>query len=169
MEVEPSVTLALRITGLAAAAFATGLDQVAKQVALSNLEPGTPILIAPFFAFRLGFNKGVSFGMFADWFSDRPLGLAAIAMGIIVLVTIWLWRTNTQWQALALGAILGGALSNVFDRLRIGSVVDYLDFHIGSYHWPTFNLGDASIVCGVALLLFGDLVRRSDDGARQPL
>src|SRR3546814_15292846 len=87
--------------------------------------------------------------------------------GIIVLLAVWLWRTRTRPQALALGAVAGGALSNVFDRVRIGAVVDYLDFHAWDYHWPTFNLADAAIVCGVALLVFGDALGRPYDRERR--
>lgn len=155
-----------RTLGLVTAGFALVLDQVSKQVVLANLRPGIPSPIAPFFAFRLGFNEGVSFGMFADWFSGRPMALAAIAMGIVAVVLICLWRTSTLAQAVALGSILGGALSNIFDRLRIGAVVDYLDFHVGGYHWPTFNLADTAIVCGVALLLVSDLLDRSGAQAK---
>jgi lipoprotein signal peptidase len=155
-----------RVIGLATAAFALGLDQVTKQIALSSLAPGVAVPIAPFFTVRLGFNEGVSFGMFADWFSGRPLVLAAITMGITLLLAIWLWRTRNRRQALALGAILGGALSNVFDRLRIGAVVDYLDFHVWGYHWPAFNFADAAIVCGVAILVVGDVFRPGPTIAR---
>ena len=154
-----------RVIGLATAAFALGLDQVTKQVALGSLAPGVGVPIAPFFTVRLGFNEGVSFGMFADWFSGRPL--AAITMGITLLLGVWLWRTRKRPQALALGAILGGALSNVFDRLRIGAVVDYLDFHVGGYHWPAFNFADAAIVCGVAILVLADVMGRPDDRQSQ--
>lgn len=152
-----------RVIGLATAAFALGLDQVTKQIALSSLAPGVAVPIAPFFTVRLGFNEGVSFGMFAGWFSGRPLILAAIMMGIIVLLAGWLWRTRKRPQALALGAILGGGLSNVFDRLRIGAVVDYLDFHARDHHWPAFNFADAAIVCGVAILVLGEIMGRPGD------
>lgn len=156
-----------RVIGLATAAFALGLDQVTKQVALGSLAPGVGVPIAPFFTVRLGFNEGVSFGMFADWFSGRPLVLAAITMGITLLLGVWLWRTRKRPQALALGAILGGALSNVFDRLRIGAVVDYLDFHVGGHHWPAFNFADAAIVCGVAIPVLADVMGRPDDRQSQ--
>lgn len=151
-----------RVIGLATAAFALGLDQVTKQIDLGSLALGAAVPITPFFAVRLGFNEGVSFGMFAGWFSGRPLVLAAITMGIIVLLADWLWRTRKRPQALALGAILGGALSNVVDRLRLGAVVDYLDFHVGGQHWPTFNFADAAIVCGVAILVLADVMGRPD-------
>lgn len=143
------------------------MDQVTKQIALGSLAPGVAVPIAPFFTVRLGFNEGVSFGMFAGWFSGRPLVLAAITMGIIVLLAVWLWRTRKRPQAVALGAILGGALSNVFDRLRIGAVVDYLDFHVGGHHWPAFNFADAAIVCGVAILVLADVMGRPDDRQSQ--
>lgn len=156
-----------RVIGLATAAFALRLDQVTKQIALGSLAPGVAVPIAPFFAVRLGFNEGVSFGMFAGWFSGRLLVLAAITMGIIVLLADWLWRTRKRPQALALGAILGGALSNVVESLRIGAVVDYLDFHVGGQHWPAFNFADAAIVCGVVILVLGDVVGRLDDQGGQ--
>ena len=54
-------------------------------------------------------------------------------------------------------------VSNVFDRLRIGAVVDFLDFHLWGRHWPAFNFADAAIVCGVAILVLGDLIRRPND------
>ena len=152
-----------RVIGLATAAFALGLDQVTKLIALGSLAPGVALPILPFFTVRLGFNEGVSFGMFAGWFSGRPLALAAIMMGIILLLAVWLWRTRKRPQALALGAILGGALSNVFDRLRIGAVVDYLDFHVWGHHWPAFNFADAAIVCGVAILVLGEILGHPGD------
>ena len=151
------------VVGLASAAFAVGLDQFTKQIALGSHTPGVSRPIASFFAVRLGFNEGVSFGMRADWFASRPLALAAIITGIIMLLAIWLWRTRKPLQALALGAIVGGALSNVLDRLRIGAVVDFLDFHLWGRHWPAFNFADAAIVCGVAILVLGDLIRRPND------
>ena len=77
-----------RLIGLAAAVFALALDQTAKQMVLGSLAPGVPVSVAPFFALHLSFNAGVSFGMFAGWFSGRPLVLAAITMGIIVLLAV---------------------------------------------------------------------------------
>ena len=156
-----------RVIGLATAALALGLDQVTKQIALGSLTLGVGLPITPFFTVRLGFNEGVSFGMFADWFSGRPLVLAAITTGITVLLAVWLWRTRKPPQALALGAILGGALSNVVDRLRIGAVVDYLDFHAWGHHWPAFNFADAAIVCGVAILVLGEIVGRPGESRRE--
>ena len=157
-----------RLIGLAAAVFALALDQTAKQMVLGSLAPGVPVSVAPFFALHLSFNAGVSFGMFADWFTGRPLALAAIMLGIALLLSIWLWRTAARQQAFALGAIIGGALGNIADRLRIGEVVDYLDLHVGDYHWPAFNLADAAIAAGVAILLLGEFMRGRDARENQP-
>ena len=63
---------------------------------------------------------------------------------------------------LALGLIIGGAVGNIVDRLRFGAVADFLDFHIGAYHWPAFNLADASITVGIALLLIDALLIRRE-------
>jgi lipoprotein signal peptidase len=153
--------------GLITAALVVSLDQLTKQIALSALMPGDALPIGPFLNMRLGFNEGVAFGMFADWFSGRPTTLAALTFGLILALGVWLWRTRQWSYALGLGALMGGGLSNVIDRLRIGAVVDFIDFHAWGYHWPAFNLADAAIVCGVAVLLIGDFVSRRDDRIKQ--
>jgi len=142
-----------RIAGLVAALSALTIDQLTKQVAVATLSGA---LLAPtnFLNLRLGLNEGVSFGLFADFFSGRPLLLAAAMSAIAMVLLAWLWRTRVLVESLALGMIVGGALGNIADRLRIGAVVDFLDFHIADYHWPAFNLADTSIVLGVALLAF---------------
>ncbi|WP_338050954.1 signal peptidase II [Roseicella aerolata] len=81
---------------------------------------------------RLGFNTGVAF-----------LGC-------------WLWRTRSGAEALGLGLVIGGALGNILDRLRQGAVTDF-DAHCGGWHWPTVNVADVGIVCGVGLLLISAL------------
>ena len=113
------------------------LDQAAKAAARARLE--SPVDLTPFLALRLGFNPGVTFGLFADW----------------------IWRTRSAVTAVAASLIAGGALGNLLDRLRSGAVTDFIDLHWGDAHWPTFNLADAAIVCGVALLL---LTVRGSDG-----
>jgi lipoprotein signal peptidase len=73
-------------------------------------------------------------------------------------------RAETRWVAMALGVVIGGALGNVIDRLRFGAVVDFVDAHLalpsGVWHWYVFNIADAGIVCGVAVLLADALFRR---------
>ena len=86
--------------------------------------------------------------------------LALLALAIVAALSVWLWRAQNRLVAAALGLLIGGALGNVLDRLRHGAVMDFLDFHLGVYHWPAFNLADVAVVSGVALLLL--------DGFRAP-
>jgi signal peptidase II len=82
------------------------------------------------------------------------LGLTILA---IVLLGVWLWRTTGQLGALALGAIIGGALGNGYDRFAYGAVVDFCDFHAFGWHWYVFNIADTAIVLGVAFLAYDSL------------
>ncbi len=147
--------------GLAAILVAFTLDQATKPMALAELGRGDVQSVLPFFDLRLSFNQGVSFSMFAQVFAGRPFALAGITLAIIALLTFLLIRSSTRWEAVALGAMIGGALGNVCDRLRIGAVVDFLDFHIWDLHWPAFNLADSAIVVGVAILVLVALGTRS--------
>lgn len=139
--------------GLAAIIVAFTLDQATKLMALATLERGGVQSVLPFFDLRLSFNQGVSFSMFAETFTGRPLLLAGITLAMVALLAFLLIRSTARWEAIAFGLIIGGALGNVLDRLRLGAVVDFLDFHFWDYHWPAFNLADAAIVVGVAVLL----------------
>ena len=104
--------------------------------------------------------SGAAFGLFANFSSPFVLVFlilfSATALGLVVLL---LWRgPGSRLAGWGLGLILGGALGNLFDRLRSGTVVDFLDFHLGAYHWPTFNLADSAIVLG-ALALMIEILR----------
>lgn len=117
--------------------------------------PSRMIEIAPFFNLMLGYNTGVSFGMFQDVFLEYPLALAGISMVIVASFLLWAMRTTKRTESFALGLIAGGAIGNVVDRIRHGAVTDFLDFHIGNWHWPTFNMADVMIAIGVGLLIVG--------------
>jgi signal peptidase II len=139
--------------GLAAILVAFTFDQATKLIALATLERGDAQSVLPFFNLRLSFNQGISFSMFAETFAGRPLLLAGITLVIVALFAFLLIRSTVRWEAVAFGLIIGGALGNALDRLRLGAVVDFLDFHVWDYHWPAFNLADAAIVVGVMVLL----------------
>ena len=140
------------------------LDQAAKAAARAQLD--APIDLTPFLALRLGFNPGVTFGLFAGSGDVGRWALSAVAFVIIGALLAWIWRTRSALTATAAGLIAGGAIGNLLDRLRFGAVTDFIDLHWGEAHWPTFNLADAAIVCGVALLLL--TVRGSDSRAASP-
>ena len=109
-------------------------------------------------------NRGVTFGLLnslGDW------GAPALALGallVVVALAVWLARAERRLVAAAIGAIAGGAVGNVIDRLRFGFVVDFIHAHAWGWSWYVFNVADAAIVCGVAaLLLDGVFTRRPDD------
>lgn len=150
----------IRRAALAGGALAAALavDFVTKWLILNVIMvPPCTIEIAPFFNLTLGFNPGVSFGMFGDFFVKQPLLLAGmtgvIAAGLVVLAV----RTTKRIETFAFGLIAGGAVGNVVDRVRRGTVTDFLDFHAGGWHWPAFNMADVMIVVGVVLLIAGSL------------
>ena len=91
-----------------------------------------------------------------------PRSLLASPGGITVGLAVWLARVDTPWLGAAIGFIIGGAVGNVIDRLALGAVFDYLDFYVGRFHWPAFNLADAAIAVGVALILIDSLLNRRE-------
>lgn len=113
-------------------------------------------------------NPGIAFGLLADRESALQTALlvlfALAAMGLLA----WLLaagRAGGRWAELGLALVLGGAAGNVYDRLRHGGVVDFLDFHLGGYHYPAFNLADSAILIGAALVIFQLLRHRPPRGA----
>lgn len=141
-----------------ALAAALALDFVTKWLILYIvMVPPRRIEIAPFFNLTLGFNTGVSFGMFRELFLERPLALAGIKMVIVAGLVVWAMRTAKSSETIGLGLIAGGATGNVVDRIRQGAVTDFLDFHVGDWHWPAFNMADVTIAAGAALLVAGSL------------
>lgn len=150
----------LRRVALASGALAGALaiDFVTKWLILNSvMVPPRTIEIAPFFNLTLGFNTGVSFGMFRDLFAEQPLLLAGIAVVIAAGFFVWAVRTAKRMDSFALGVIAGGALGNVVDRTRHGAVTDFLDLHIGDWHWPAFNMADVMITLGAVMLIAASL------------
>jgi signal peptidase II len=147
-----------RLLGFMGAIVFLIFDQLSKQAVLDWFyADGGTIAVTPFFNVILAFNRGISFGLFH---ADSPYGvyvLLAVAIILSALVGNWLWQAENMTQSLCFGAILGGALGNIYDRTVYGAVVDFCDFHVLGYHWYTFNIADCGIVVG-ALLLLIDLV-----------
>ena len=152
----PDALRAPRLYGLAAAAAVFAADQATKLWVLAA-HAGLPVEVLPFLDIVLVWNRGVSFGMFG---AAGPLRLAAIGAAVAVVLVVWMLRSDRRFEALALGAVAGGAAGNILDRLTRGAVVDFLDFHIGGWHWYAFNLADSAITVGVAMLLFDTLFGR---------
>lgn len=157
------------LPGAVLAAGVLLLDQVTKALAngLLNPPPGAPVNVTPFLDLRLGYNRGVTFGLLATDHPAAPWALAALAILIVVLLSAWMRRAEDRWQRLALGLVIGGALGNVADRLRRGMVTDFLDFHVAGWHWPAFNLADGAIVLGAAILVGQSLLEPGRDAAER--
>jgi len=127
------------------------VDQLTKYLAVKYLVFGNPVhIIDGFFDLSLVYNPGAAFGLFAN---QRLLFFVFTAISIAVIFYITLTHTRGKTSLnLLLGAILGGTLGNFIDRIRLGYVVDFLDFHIKDYHWPAFNIADSSICIGIGIL-----------------
>lgn len=155
-----------RLFGLTlfASLLITGLDQTSKWfIADVVMDPPRVIPVTPFFNLVLGFNSGVSFGLLSDLGPYGPIALSVLTFTIIVFLAHWLWRTQYVLDASALGLIIGGAAGNLIDRLRDGAVTDFLDFYVGQYHWPAFNLADMAILSGVGVILIGSFLNTKQD------
>jgi signal peptidase II len=147
-------------------------DQAAKSAVLSRLT-GTAAdstALTPFLNLALQWNRGISFSFFAQ---NSALGLVlllSVTLAATALLGWWLVRSRTYLAAAGLGAIIGGALGNAVDRVAHGAVVDYLDLHAFGRHFFVFNLADAAINIGVALLVLElALGSRAADRGEEPI
>ena len=151
--------------GLAAAALVLGLDQGTKWWILEIvMQPPRVIPLTSFFNLVLGWNRGVSFGLFN---SDSALNLwllPFVALAIVVALLIWLSRVDGLLLGYAIGMVIGGAIGNVVDRLFRDqrAVADFLDLHLAGYHWPAFNLADTGITVGAAILIIDSLFMKPE-------
>ncbi len=149
--------------GMALVLGVVAVDQTTKALARDILA-SAPVELAPFFDLRLGFNSGVSFGLFATGSSGARWVLVAVTGVVTVWLLAWLLREANALRAAALALILGGALGNLLDRVRMGGVTDFIDLHLGEAHFPTFNLADTAITVGVVIMMLG--FWRGEDGSK---
>jgi signal peptidase II len=129
-------------------------DQLSKLWAVRVLPHGE-IVLAPFFNFSLAYNTGAAFGFLSGASGWQNLFFVAVAIvvGIVILVMLRRLKPGDTQVSVALWLILGGAIGNLADRLRLGHVVDFFDFHLGGWHFWTFNIADSAITIGAALLI----------------
>ena len=144
--------------GLLVAAVAFILDQIAKWIVTVPLsletKPGGSIEIVSFFNLAWAQNYGISLSMFADQSPTTRWIIVAVTAIVALAVAFWMTREKAKGDVVALALILGGALGNIVDRVRLGYVVDYADLHIGSFRpFMIFNVADACITIGVLLLV----------------
>ena len=144
-------------------AIVIAADQATKAAILATFRDGEAIAIAPFFSLVLTFNTGAAFSFLSAASGWQRWFFVAIAVAAAVVILVLLKRGGSAWFGAGLALILGGALGNLYDRLVIGKVVDFLLFHYAGWAYPAFNVADSAITVGAAILIF-DSLRRRDDG-----
>jgi len=142
------------------------LDQASKFWVLASFREYEVLEVWPVFNLTLVFNRGAAFSFLADaggWQHYLFIGLASV---VSLLLVVWIRRVASErpLEALALSFILGGAVGNLIDRLRIGKVVDFLQWHWEQHYFPSFNLADAAITLGVGLMLLDWLLETRRHG-----
>lgn len=132
------------------------LDQLTKWIMIALvMQPPRVIAAGPFLNLVLGFNPGISFGLFGDIIGSAPGTTSIIKFLIVAGLLVWAMRTTLISEAIGLALIAGGALGNILDRARQGAVTDFVDFHLADWHFPAFNVADVSITLGVVIILGG--------------
>jgi signal peptidase II len=161
-----------RDAGLVVAGATFVLDQVSKMALLYgagfvHMVQGATIPVLPFFNLTMVWNPGISLGLFPASSVEGTVFLATFQMIAVGVLCWWLfWHAGSRIVAIGLGMVIGGALGNLIDRLVYGKVADFIQLHAFGYSFYVFNVADAAITFGVAVLLYDALMR--PDGAPRP-
>ncbi|MGN6084405.1 signal peptidase II [Trinickia sp.] len=135
-------------------------DQLTKIAVKKVFAYATPYVVTPFFNIFFVLNRGAAFSFLSTASGWQRWAFTALGVAAACVIVYLLKRHgNQKLFCTALALIMGGALGNVIDRLVHGRVIDFLDFHAGSWHWPAFNLADSGIVVGAMLLVLDELRR----------
>ena len=132
------------------------LDRITKWAVAGNIALRESIPVVPGFRLTHVENTGAAFGLFAEspvqWKVGALVSFSVLAL-VVVLALLWKNGHSLSTTSIGLSLILGGAMGNLWDRMFTGHVVDFLDFYVGSYNWPAFNVADSAIVVGAILLV----------------
>lgn len=141
------------------------LDQWTKFLAVKHLSVNNPHAVISFFNLTLTFNTGTAFSFLTSASGWQIWLLIGLALVVCLLILVWLGKIPRQanWLAASLVLIFGGALGNLIDRFHYGHVIDFIDLHINSWHYPTFNLADSAICIGVVMLIINLWLRKPHD------
>ena len=138
------------------------LDRIAKCLIVYFLLPNRTIHVTNFFNITYVQNKGMAFGIMNTAASSTGTFVLIVGVNLlaIIILLLWLIKPGTnRWMTTGISFIISGAMGNLVDRLLYKSVIDFLDFHVGHYHWPAFNIADAAVTIGTVLLGIGFLIR----------
>ncbi len=152
----------LRIFAATSAAVVI-LDRITKYAVTARLRPNEVVEEIPgFFNIVLYRNPGAAFSIFNAGGALRTLFLIAVSVAALVIIAVLIAQSKDALMTFALSMIAGGAAGNLIDRVRYGSVVDFLDFYAAGYHWPAFNVADSAITAGVVLAIFSYYFRHPE-------
>lgn len=140
------------------------LDLVSKAIATHYLSLYQPLPVFPGFNWTLAHNAGAAFSFLASESGWQRWFFSVLALAVSVGITLWIRRLSATQTLLAVGLalVLGGAVGNLWDRVTLGYVVDFIDVYYQQYHWPAFNIADSAISVGAVLLVIDSL--RGDRG-----
>ena len=140
------------------------LDQVTKHWVAGSMELYQSITVFPFFNITYVHNLGAAFSFLADQGGWQRWFFTVIAAVASVIFVYWLAKTpkDNRNLGIAFALLLSGALGNLIDRMLLGYVIDFLDFYVGSYHWPAFNVADSAIFIGAALMILDSFINPSE-------
>ena len=139
------------------------IDQMTKLLAVENLTLHTPVQICPFFNLFLTYNKGVSFSLLSSENPLTPLYLSLMGLFICIIVFFWMIKETDFAIKMGLAYILGGAIGNIIDRIRLGYVIDFLDVYYKTHHWPAFNGADSFICLGAFIIFIRIFLTKEED------
>lgn len=130
-------------------------DQVTKYLILQHFTDQTILPIFSWLNFILRFNAGASFSFLGNASGWQVYLLSGISITISIILMLWLCRLERRewWVAMPIALVLGGALGNLIDRVRFGYVTDFIDFHIRTWHFATFNVADSAVSVGATWLV----------------
>ncbi len=137
------------------------LDQITKTLITGLLSLHQTVeVIGGFFNIIYIRNPGAAFGILGGWGAMRTVLLIVVSLTALVVIIYLYSKSTERFTAIALSLIAGGAAGNLIDRVRFGEVIDFLDFSLGGYHWPAFNVADSAITVGVILMMAHALLKK---------
>lgn len=153
------------IWGLSIIILTVILDQISKFGIDTQLIADKPIIVGEYFNLVKVWNTGVSFSMFNGYGEIGRGILVVFALLVVLFLLNWMRKEKDGRKIVCLAMIIGGALGNVIDRIRVGAVLDFLDFHYADMHWPAFNLADTFICIGAVMMILFEINEGRQKGA----
>ncbi len=145
------------------------LDQYSKSLASESLHYGVPVEVFSWFNLTLQHNTGAAFSFLSEAGGWQRYFFSTLAIAVSAVLVVWLYRlpADSRLLAFSLAMVLGGAVGNVWDRVALGYVVDFISVHYGGYFFPAFNLADSAITVGAAGMILDSFLARPNAAAKQ--